>query len=89
MGALCCSDHLYNGHLNYESLWQINGSLADRLILDSDATDSLLNDFRSAIQTVNVFDFDDPSCLKDETYYNITGLKKGTHTDSSFPFRMS
>jgi len=41
------------------------------------------------LAVVPVFDFDDPSCLKDETYYNITDLKKGTHTDSNFPFRTS
>ncbi len=77
-GSRCCSEHLYNGHLSYESLRQMYGSISDRLVLNSDDVKNLIDDFRLTIQTSKAFDFDDPSCLSDESYFNITGLKKGT-----------
>lgn len=78
-GSRCCSDHLYKGQLSYEGLWQINGSISDHLALNSSEVQGLMEDFRSSIQASKSFDFDDPSCLSDECYFNITGLKKGTH----------
>ena len=80
-GTRCCSDHLYKGQLSYESLWQINGSISDRLILNSNEVQGLIEDFRSSIQASKGFDFDDPMCLSDECYFNITGLKKGTRSN--------
>ena len=38
----------------------------------------MLVSFRSAIQNQKIFDFDDPMCIDDTTYYNITGPEKST-----------
>jgi hypothetical protein len=77
-GSRCCSHHLYNGHLSYESLQPINGVYHDHLILNSDDIHNLIDDFRSVYKVSKIFDFDDASCLSDEAYFNITGLTKGT-----------
>ena len=46
-----------------------------------------MEDFRSSIQASKSFDFDDPTCLSDECYFNITGLKKGTRFNAFYTFR--
>ena len=76
-GSRCCSERLYNGHISYECLYKINGSISDRFVLNSDDVKNLIDDFRTIIQMAKFFDFDDPNCLPDESYFNIIGLKKG------------
>ena len=75
-GSRCCSDHLYRGQLYREGLWQMAGSIPERLSLGSDDVQGLIEKFRSSIQALKDFNFDDPTCLSDECYFNITGLKK-------------
>ena len=86
-GSRCCSDHLDKGQLSHEGLWQINGSISDHLVLNSNKVQGLMEDFRSSIQASKSFDFDSPKCLSDECYFNITDLKKGTRFNAFYTFR--
>ena len=52
-------------------------SIPESLSLGSDDVQDLIEKFRSSIQALKGFIFDDPTCLSDECYFNITGLKKG------------
>ena len=63
-GSRCCSGHLYKGQLSHEDLWQINGSISDHLVLNSNEVQGLTEDFRSSIQASKSFDFDDLTCLE-------------------------
>ena len=85
-GSRCCCDHLYKGQLSHEGLWQINGSISDYLVLNSNEVQGLMEDFRSSIQASKSFDFDDPTCLSNECYFNITGLEKGTRFNAFYTF---
>ena len=76
-GSHCCSNHLYRGHLYREGLWQMAGSISERLSLGSDDVQDPIEKFRSSIQALKNFNFDDLTCLSDECHFNITGLKKG------------
>jgi len=75
-GSRCCSDHLYKRHLSFDALYQIKSKHSDNLTLDADSTKQLLDDFRTTMNTSKSFDFDDPSALDDNAYYDITGLHK-------------
>ena len=77
VGNRCCSVHLYNGHLSYEATQEINASITDVMCLDSNAVALLVDDCCKTAREMKTFDFDDPSSLDNEAYYNITGLKKG------------
>ena len=79
-GSRCCSDHLYRGQLYREDLWQMAGSISERLSFGSDDIQDLIEKLRSSIQVLGGFNFDDPTCLSDDCCFNITGLKK----DNSF-----
>ena len=75
-GSRCCCDHLLNDHLNYVSPGAIRGSVSDCLVLNPEVVNNLLNDFRYIIRISKAFSSDDPSCVKDKAYYNITELNK-------------
>ena len=62
---------------NSEGLWQMASSIPERLSLGSDDVQDLIEKFRSSIQALKDFNFDDPRCLSDEFYFNIAALKKG------------
>ena len=53
------------------------GSIPERLSFVSDDVQELIEKFRSSIQALKDFNFDDSMCLSNECYFNITGLKKG------------
>lgn len=72
----CCRYHFFNQHLSYEALRMIDGSIADVINLDSDGVTNLLNDCYAIVQRTKSFDFDDPSALKSDAYYQMTGLEK-------------
>ncbi len=76
-GARCCSDHIYQGHLTAESFDKIVVSQADRLNIDSSGFQEFISDVRTILFSQKKFDFDDPSCLDEEGYQSMVGLKKG------------
>ena len=76
-GARCCSDHIYQDHLTVESLGKIVVSQPDRLNMDSIGFQEFLSDVRTIIFSQKNFDFDDPSCLDEDTYRSVVGLSKG------------
>lgn len=73
----CCSVHLYNNHLTYDALQQIEFCKMDKVTLNANDIIQLITDCCMTIQTAKTFDFDDPSSLDDEAYYNMTGLQRG------------
>ncbi|CAF4165165.1 unnamed protein product [Rotaria sp. Silwood2] len=75
-GARCCRLHLYNKQLTYESIQQISASQFDKLSLGTEDVQNIILDFRSVLLNVKTFDFDDPTSLSDESYFNFTGLRK-------------
>jgi hypothetical protein len=76
-GARCCSTHIYKDHLTAESFHKICVSQADRLTVDSVGFQEFVSDVRTILFSQKNFDFDDPSCLDEEAYRNIVGLRKG------------
>lgn len=76
-GNRCCSVHIYNDHLSFEALQLIKPSTADVVYLNTKAVIELLDDCAHLIRSTKTFDFDDPSSLDENSYYAITGLKKG------------
>ena len=75
-GARCCSEHISQGHLTLESFNKICVQ-ADRLNINSVGFQEFLDDIRRILFSQKNFDFDDASCLTEEEYQNIVGLKKG------------
>jgi hypothetical protein len=55
------------------------GNLSGVLSLSTDDIQSWFEKFRSELNMPKVLDFDDPYCLRDTDYYNITGLTKGSY----------
>ncbi len=49
------------------------------MVLSTDDIQNWFEKFRSVLNTSKCFDFDDPYCLTDTDYYNITGIKKGSY----------
>ena len=45
-GSHCCSDHLYNRHLNCDSMSQTCADQMERLMCDANCLQEILNDFR-------------------------------------------
>lgn len=76
-GSRCCSDHLYNRYLNFDSIARIRADQMELFICDENRLQQILNDFRLILVNQKTFDFDDPHSLNDQDYYNITGLHKG------------
>lgn len=76
-GSRCCSDHLYLGHLTAESFNQIIVSQPDSLDIDSEGLQEFISDVRSILLERKSMDFNDPSCLNDEAYRILFGLRKG------------
>lgn len=76
-GSRCCNNHLYNNHLTYGALHEITFAKTDKVTLDANSVVELIGDCCTTIQNMKTFDFDDPTSLDDETYYNMTGLQKG------------
>ena len=56
---------------------QIKASITDVISLDSNAVGLLVDDCCKTVREMKTFDFDDPSSLDNEAYYNVTGLEKG------------
>ena len=52
------------------------GNLPDVLILSTDKIHNWFEKFRLELNVQKFFDFDDPYCLTDTDYYNITDIKK-------------
>ena len=89
-GSRCCSDHLYNRHLNFDSISQIYVYQMERLMCNANRLQEILNDFRLILVNRNSFDFDDLYSLSDKDYYNITGLHKGKlHFTKLYIYRIS
>ena len=68
---------VYNNHLSYEALQRITSIQVDMVSFDANGTIESLTDCFTIMQNVKVFDFDDPVSLDEESYYNMTDLKKG------------
>ena len=60
------------------------GNLPDVLILSTDKIHNWFEKFRLELNVRKFFDFDDPYCLTDTDYYNITGIKKGNYFNFIF-----
>ncbi|CAF3356597.1 unnamed protein product [Rotaria sp. Silwood2] len=75
-GSRCCADHLYNRHLNFDSMNQIHADQMEVFVCYANRLQEILNDFRLICVNQRTFDFDNPYSLNDEDYYNITGLHK-------------
>ena len=73
----CYKDHLYNNHLSYEALQRITSTQVDIVSFDANSAKELLTDCFTIMRNVKAFDFDDLMSLDEESYYNMTGLKKG------------
>jgi hypothetical protein len=56
----------------------ITHTRVDVVSVDANAVIELLNDCFMIIHAMETFDFDDLMSLDDSSYYNITGLRKGT-----------
>ena len=76
-GTRCCRRHLYNNHLTFDALQQITAAKVGRMTFDANSVIELVTDCCTTIQNMKTFDFDDPTSLNEESYYNMTGLKKG------------
>lgn len=76
-GSRCCRHHLYKNHLTYEALHQIVPMKIDPVVFDAKGVMDLVTECCTTIQHMRTFDFDDPTSLDDESYYNFTGLEKG------------
>ncbi|CAF4389714.1 unnamed protein product, partial [Rotaria magnacalcarata] len=75
-GSRCCSNHLYNQHLDFDSISQIRADQMERFICDANRLQEILNDFRLILVNQKSFDFDNPYSLNDQDYYNVTGLHR-------------
>ncbi|UJR34591.1 hypothetical protein I4U23_027367 [Adineta vaga] len=75
-GVRCCRDHIDNKQLKYEAIEQISAPHYDELSLDTEGVQNMISDFNSFMTNVKIFDFDDPTSLSDESYFNFTGLQK-------------
>jgi hypothetical protein len=76
-GTRCCRHHLYNNHLSYHALQEITPAKVDLVSFDANSVAELVTDCCTTIQNMKTFDFDDPNSLNEESYYNMTGLRKG------------
>jgi hypothetical protein len=76
-GTRCCRRHLYNNHLSYHALQEITPAKVDLVSFDANSVAELVTDCCTTIQNMKTFDFDDPNSLNEESYYNMTGLRKG------------
>jgi len=76
-GSRCCRHHLYNIHLTYDALQQIMPAKIDMVSFDAGGIVELVTDCCTTIQNVKTFDFDDPTSLDEESYYNMTSLHRG------------
>ena len=88
-GVRCCSNHLYERHLSYETRQSVKQSKADNILLNTSDVVKLTDSFRLALKHTSSFDFDGPGTLDDETYKTITRCDQGTlfnrsHHDSKF-----
>ena len=76
-GSRCCKGHLYNNHLSYEALQRITSTQVNMVLFDANSIIELLTDYFTIMKNVKAFDFYDPVSLDEESYNNMTGLKKG------------
>ena len=65
-GTRRCSDHLYKGHLSYEAVQSVQRSQLDDVFLDTHGVKKLIIDFRSAVNHLHSFDFDNPANLNND-----------------------
>ena len=75
-GSRCCSYHLYDNHLTYDALQQITHTKMDMVSFDANGVAELITDCCATIRNIRTLDFDDPTSLDDESYYNMTGLER-------------
>jgi len=56
---------------------KISAPYMEELSLEAKDVQNLLLDIRSVLSNIKTFDFDNPTSLSDESYFNLTGLRKG------------
>ena len=71
-GVCYCSNHLYKGHLLYETQQSVKQSKTNDILLNTDDVLKLIDDFRLTLKHAGSFDFDDPGALDNETYKKFT-----------------
>ncbi|CAF1651366.1 unnamed protein product, partial [Adineta ricciae] len=75
-GSRFCRDHLYGKHLTFEALHQIVPTKTEPVVFDAKGVMELITECCTMVQDTKTFDFDDPTSLNDDAYYNLTGLEK-------------
>ena len=75
--ARCCQEHIYNKQLTYEALQTIIGSTSSIEMWDAKDISQCFSKFRLAMNSLRVFDFDNPSYMNGNDYLVMTGLSKG------------
>lgn len=83
-GARCCEEHMDNKQLTYDALQRITGSISSSETWNSKEINQCFFRLRSAINSLRVFDFDDPCYMHDYDYLTMTGLSKGKNVILSF-----
>lgn len=63
--------------MTYEVLHQIVPTKSEPRVFDAKGIMDLIAECCTMIRDTKTFDFDDPTSLDDEAYYNFTGLEKG------------
>ncbi|CAF1143835.1 unnamed protein product [Adineta ricciae] len=75
-GSRFCCDHLYGKHLTFEALHQIVSTKSEPIVFDAKSVMNLITECCTMIRDTKTFDFDYPTSLDDEAYYNLTSLEK-------------
>ena len=57
------------------------------MVLSADNIQNWFEKFCSELNASKCFDFDDPYCLTDTDYYNVTDIKKGSYFNIIFETR--
>ena len=78
-GSHCCKTHTINGYLKHEAFFALTPYNSDRQIFDCNYIINMMQKFRTIINSNKRIDFDDPFCLSDTDYKNLTGFTRAQH----------
>ena len=78
-GSRCCKTHTINGYLKPEAFFALTPYKSDRQIFDCNYIISIMRKLRTIINNNKRIDFDDPFCLSDTDYKNLTGFTRAQH----------
>ena len=75
-GSRCCEDHLYNGRLRVDALYEIRPFKITQTDFSSTDVITWFSKFRDHYNFARYFDFDPPFLMTDVDCYNLTGISK-------------